>query len=73
MPWPVRKRRSASYHQVNGSDQAIQHEQLVRQAEALARLPEDQRRALELLHLHGYSVDAIGQELGRTVAAVGGK
>ena len=47
-------------------------EHLLRLAEALARLPDDQRRAVELRHLRGLAVGEIGQLMERSTAAVGG-
>jgi RNA polymerase sigma-70 factor (ECF subfamily) len=54
------------------SQHAIRHEQMLRLAGALAELPEDQRAALEMRHLQGLSVAAIGQNLGRSKRAVVG-
>ena len=54
------------------SQHAQRDEELLGLARALAQLPEEQRVAVELKHLQGYSVEEISRELGHSTAAVGG-
>lgn len=54
------------------TQQVLRQEQLGRLYEALMKLPEDQRIAVEGKHLHGLSVEQIGQEMGKTEAAISG-
>lgn len=58
--------------QSSPSQQAMHHERLAHLAAALAQLPEDQRRAVELRHLHSCSVAEIARHLQRSETAVGG-
>ena len=52
--------------------QAERNEQLQRLGKALARLPDDQRQALELRHLRGWPVAVIGQHMQRSTASIAG-
>jgi RNA polymerase sigma-70 factor (ECF subfamily) len=49
---------------------ALRQERLLELAEALAKLPEDQRAAVELHHLQGLSVPEAARQMGRTPSAV---
>jgi RNA polymerase sigma-70 factor (ECF subfamily) len=54
------------------SEAAVRQEQLLRVARALARLPDDQRQAVELHHLRDQAVAAIAVVMDRTEASVAG-
>jgi RNA polymerase sigma-70 factor (ECF subfamily) len=58
--------------QSSPSQQAQRKEQVFRLAEALGSLPEAQREALSRRYLQSWSLDDIGQHLGRSPAAVAG-
>jgi RNA polymerase sigma-70 factor (ECF subfamily) len=58
--------------QSSPSERVIRQEQLQQLATALSQLADDQRTALELQHLRGYSVEAISEHMGRSKSAVGG-
>ena len=54
------------------SGRAERNERLLRLADALARLPEEQRRAVELRHLQGLPLVEIAAQMGRSVDSVVG-
>jgi RNA polymerase sigma-70 factor (ECF subfamily) len=54
------------------SEQAMHHEQSLQLAEALATLPENQRRAIEMKHLNGLSLVETAQQLECSTASVVG-
>jgi RNA polymerase sigma-70 factor, ECF subfamily len=58
--------------QASPGEQAMRQEQLLRLADALAQLPDDQRVALELHHLQGHSAPAIAKVMDRSTASVAG-
>jgi RNA polymerase sigma-70 factor (ECF subfamily) len=58
--------------QPSPGEQVQRREQLLRLAEALTRLPQDQREALELHHLEGFSVPEVGRRMDRSTGSVAG-
>lgn len=48
------------------SERAVRGEELLRLTHALARLPEDQRRVVELHYLKGLPVAEVAEQIGRT-------
>lgn len=52
------------------SERADRNERYARMAVALAALPDDQRRAVELRYLHGMKVTEIATQFGRSEGAV---
>ena len=54
------------------SQRAARAERLLELSEGLARLPEDQRTAVELRFLHGLAVPDIGIQMGRSTVSVTG-
>jgi RNA polymerase sigma-70 factor (ECF subfamily) len=58
--------------QSSPSERAVRCEELLRLAHAMNRLPEDQRRVVELHHLKGLPVADVAQRMGRTRPAVVG-
>jgi RNA polymerase sigma-70 factor (ECF subfamily) len=61
-----------SDQQPTPGEQVQQREQFLRLAEALAGLSQDQRTAVELHHLEGYSVVEVGHRMGRSAGSVAG-
>ncbi len=58
--------------QSSPSERAARQEELLRLAAGLAALPDEQRQAVELRHLHGLSVGEVAQRLGRSRASAAG-
>ena len=58
--------------QSSPSEHAVKNEDLLRMADALAKLPEAQREAVTLHYLQGCSLAELAAQLGRTQSAIAG-
>ena len=58
--------------QTSPSAKAVRSEQLMRLAWALGELPDDQREAVELHHLHGCPISELAELMGRSSPSVAG-
>jgi RNA polymerase sigma-70 factor (ECF subfamily) len=56
--------------QTSPSAKASRNEELLRLADALARLPERMREVVVLKHCQGWTLEQIGERLGKTVPAI---
>jgi RNA polymerase sigma-70 factor (ECF subfamily) len=56
--------------QASPSERIVDQERLLEMAEAMAKLPDDQRTALELRHLQGLSVPAAAVRMNKSPSAV---
>jgi RNA polymerase sigma-70 factor (ECF subfamily) len=63
---------SLAADQSSPSQQIVRHELSLRLASCLARLPDDQRQAIEMHHLQGLSVTEVSEQLERSRSAVAG-
>jgi RNA polymerase sigma-70 factor (ECF subfamily) len=54
------------------SERAIQRERVLRLAEALTELPEDQREVVVLHHCHGWTLSRVARHMDRSFASVAG-
>lgn len=54
------------------AERAERQERLLRLAGALDQLPDDQREAIDLKHLHGLPVEEVARRMGRSGASVAG-
>jgi RNA polymerase sigma-70 factor (ECF subfamily) len=68
----ARLERLLAADQSSPSEGAARTEELLRLARALVRLPDDQRRVVELHHLKALTVAEVAAEVGRTRPAVVG-
>jgi RNA polymerase sigma-70 factor (ECF subfamily) len=67
-----RLERLLAADQTSPSERVCRHEELLRLAQAMGRLPQDQRRVIELHHLKGLPVADVATLMDRSRPAVVG-